>query len=89
MSFLDKIEELQKKPESYRKKILAVLMVVFMSIIIFIWLSTLNLSLNPPDARGQKNEANYTPFNILKEVAKESASKIKNSFSGAINQFKK
>jgi hypothetical protein len=44
MGFLDKIENLQKKPESYRQKVLIISMVVFMAIIVFFWFFTIDLS---------------------------------------------
>ncbi len=89
MSLLDKIEKLQKKPESYRKKLLVMLMVVFMSTIVFIWFSTINFSPDASEEWAQKSGMNYAPFSILKEAAKESVLKIKSSFNDAINQFKK
>ena len=72
MGLLDKIEELQKKPESYRKKVLAVLLVLIMSAIVLVWLSTLNLSGGarndspPPVFRETKTGVEYAPFEMIK-----------------------
>lgn len=43
MSLLEKIEELQKKPESYRRKILIVAMFIIMPVVLSIWFFTLDL----------------------------------------------
>jgi len=43
MSLMDKIEELQKRPESYRRKILIAIMIVIMPVVLSIWFFTLDL----------------------------------------------
>jgi len=44
MSLLERIEELQKKPESYRRKVLMAIMITMAPIVLSIWFFTLNLS---------------------------------------------
>ncbi len=88
MSLLDKIEELRNKPESYRKKILAVSMFAVMSVVVLVWLSTLRFSPGTEEEREKKNGDSYSPLRVLGEDAKAGAAKIKNSFYDAINQFK-
>jgi len=44
MSLLEKIEKLQKSPESYRRKILAFLMIIIIPAILSVWFFTLNFS---------------------------------------------
>lgn len=85
MSLIDKVENLQKKPEPYRKKILAVSVLFFMSIVVFVWLTTLDFSLG---AKAEEIKEAYTPFQILgKELAgvkdnlKSSVGEIKGLFS--------
>ncbi len=91
MGLLDKIEELQKKPESYRKTVLAVLMVLIMSVIILVWLSTMNLSGGnakqsvSASLKNEKISTEYAPLGILKDAA----TNIKNLFNKTINKFKK
>ncbi|NOY35366.1 MAG: hypothetical protein GXP44_00335 [bacterium] len=91
MGLLDKIEELQKKPESYRKRVLVVLMALIMSAIILVWVSTLNLSGGkegqpfPPPAENKKTAAEYAPFGILKDAT----ANIKNLFNEAVGKLKR
>ncbi len=84
MSLLDKIGELQKKPEPYRKKVLAVLMVLIMSAVVFVWISTVNLSFGGTEAAAKKSGLEYAPFKILKE----GAAGVKETFNDAVSQLK-
>lgn len=57
MSLLDKIEELQKRPESHRRKILIAIMVVIMPVILSIWFFTLDLPSTQDDEKKVEVEA--------------------------------
>ena len=81
MSLFNKIENLQKKPESYRKKILTASVFVFMGAIIFVWLTTFDFSLGAKEE--QKKEA-YTPFEILGK----DFSGIKDSLQSSVGEIK-
>ncbi|MFA4890532.1 MAG: hypothetical protein WC587_02795 [Candidatus Paceibacterota bacterium] len=88
MSLIDKVENLQKKPESYRKKILAASVLVFMGLIVFVWLITLNFSLGA-EAEGTKDA--YTPFQILgKDLmgVKDNLNASVGEIKGLFNQIK-
>lgn len=85
MSLINKIENLQKKPEPYRKKVLTMSVLVFMCLIVFVWLTTLDFSLG---AKAEEINEAYTPFQILgkeltgaKDNLKSSVGEIKNLFS--------
>jgi len=67
MSILDKIENLQKKPEPVRKKILFVSMAMIFFIIIVVWISIFKISLRPKE----QNQADFTPFRVFKNLVKE------------------
>lgn len=91
MSLIDKVENLQKKPKPYRKKILAVSVLFFMSMVVFVWLTTLDFSLG---AKAEEIKETYTPFQILgkdligvKDNLKSSVGEIKNLF-GQIKNVK-
>ncbi len=84
MTLLDKIEELQKKPENYRKKVLVVLMILIMSAVAAVWVSTVNLSVGEVGESKKKSGVEYAPLNVLKEgvvnikdVINEAASRFK------------
>ncbi len=57
------IEKLQKKPESFRKKILAAALFVIMFIIVAVWFTTLRLSFGS-DQGAKKIDA---PSSFIKE----------------------
>ena len=61
MSLMNKIEDLQKKPEAIRRRILVVSIIALMFAVVVIWIFSLNFSLNS----GQKNETSFTPFKIV------------------------
>lgn len=91
MSLIDKIENLQKKPEPYKRKILFASMLAFMFLVVFIWFTTFNFSLsNGNDIEITKA---YTPFQVLKndlgsikDNLKSSAGNIKNLFNQLKNE---
>ncbi len=84
MSLFNKIEELQNKPKSYRKKVLVVLMISLMVAVILAWVSTASIFANPEKERERKSGVEYAPFTILKE----GAANIKDIFNNALDKIK-
>lgn len=64
--FLEFIEKLQKKPETSRKKILAVSLFFIMAAIIAVWLTIFKL-----DFKGEELKKVSAPFNLIKEDLKD------------------
>ncbi|MBU3925656.1 hypothetical protein KJ763_00605 [Patescibacteria group bacterium] len=94
MSLIDKIENLQKKPEAYRKKVLFASLTVIMILIIAIWISTFNLSFS----KKQKEEmtSSVAPLEVLKgdwddlkETAGSPIKDIKNIFNSIKDNYEK
>ena len=77
MSFLNKIEDLQRKPEAVRRKVLFVSLAVIMFVVISIWVSTLKITLGA-NLNAEKAQSVYTPFGAVADV-----------FKGGIDMFKK
>lgn len=74
---MDKIENLQKKPESYRRKVLFFSLIVIMAAIISIWIFTLSLS-----SLEEKSQATgSSPVEVLGEDLDNLKNTIKNSFN--------
>lgn len=74
MSLLDKIEELQKTPESYRRKILIAVMAIIMPVVLIIWFFTFDL----PSAQDDEKKVEIkAPFALVME-----------SFTGTYDVFK-
>lgn len=71
MALLDKLEELQKKPESYRWKVLVISLSVLMLIVFFIWITTIDLSLERPGSETGALEDLKEPLGVIKESAAE------------------
>jgi len=88
MVFFDKIENLQKKPEHYRKRVLAVSLVVIMSAVVFVWVFSLRATLSSSNKEEREVIAEYAPFKVLKDSVANSASQIKNSYKGILDRFK-
>jgi len=89
MSFVDKIENLQKKPEVIRRRVLFFTVAAVMFIIISLWIVTLKYS--PKNSENQDN-ASVSPFNVLSGLFKEtyqmSAGSVKTGFDKLKEQFK-
>ncbi|MFH0803693.1 MAG: hypothetical protein V1877_01065 [Candidatus Tagabacteria bacterium] len=64
--FLEFIEKLQKKPETSRKKILAVSLFFTMAAIIAVWLTVFNLNFKSGELKKVS-----APFNLIKEDLKD------------------
>lgn len=67
MSLMNKIENLQKKPEAIRRRILAASMIAIMFVVVVVWIFSLNLSLEEE----KKNETSFTPFKIFGGLVKD------------------
>ena len=84
MSLINKIENLQKKPESIRRRILFVSIIAIMFVIVVVWIFTLNLSLK----NGEKSETSYTPFKVFEGLVKDAYNVSFGSVKEAVNQLK-
>lgn len=79
MSLLDKIENLQKKPESYRRKILFVSVFLLMFAVVLFWMSA------PFDQWKEKeDDLSDSPAKILSK----DAVKMKEVFDSSVGQLK-
>lgn len=67
MSLITKLENLQKKPEILKKRLLIISMAVFMFIVVVIWVTTFKFSLE----KDKKLETASTPFAIFRNLAKD------------------
>lgn len=72
MSLIKKIENLQKKPETVRRRILFITLAVIMFTVIVIWVSTFKISLRTEENK----QTNYAPFDVFKNLLKDSFSVI-------------
>lgn len=72
MSLITKIENLQKKPETVRRRVLFVTLAIIMFTVIVIWVSTLNIS----SKTEENKQTNYAPFDVFKNLIKDSFSVI-------------
>lgn len=79
MSLLDKIEEIQSKPENYRKKILAVSLIITMTAISFVWITTFNFS--SPKKGGEKASV-IEPFQAVLNTARSTIYELKDFILG-------
>jgi len=68
MSLITKIENLQKKPETVRRKVLFVTLAIIMFTVIVIWVSTLKISLKTEENK----QTNYAPLDVFKNLLKDS-----------------
>lgn len=82
MGLLDKIEQLQKKPQQERKKILVVVMTISMSLIIGIWITSFQYSVS----KDKTTEEAPKPFSLVWSSIKDSSynitGKVKKNFEG-------
>lgn len=79
MGVLDIIEKLQKKPESFRKKIAVLAAVAITAAVIFVWLAGLNFY--SARAERERTDSGLAPFSILAGNFKEAGGFIKEIFS--------
>lgn len=79
MSFLDKLEKIQNKPESERKKILAISLTVGMILITAVWLINFRYSIKAAGETEKENKA-PEPLSLIFSGTKNSAVELKNNF---------
>lgn len=83
MSFVDNIEKLHKKPDHIKRRILFVGVFVMMFVIVFVWVSTLKVTLGD----NNKKENNISSplsvfFGIIRDSASAGIKGIKDSVGG-------
>ncbi|MEK7596142.1 MAG: hypothetical protein AAB564_01145 [Patescibacteria group bacterium] len=78
MSFLDKLEEIQNRPEPERKKIMAISLVVGMVLITAIWLVNFRYSIKTAEKTEEENKV-PEPLSLIFSGAKNSAAELKNN----------
>lgn len=94
MGLIDKIENLQQKPESFRKKVLFASMVAIMVLIIAVWVSAFNLSLS--EKQKEETVSSVAPLEVLKgdwdnlrESVKSPINDAKNIFNSIKDSYEK
>lgn len=85
MSFLDKIENLQKKPESIRRRVLFFSVATIMFIVIISWVFTLKFSFRD----NKQEEFNSTPFWVLGSLLEDTYDMSVGSVKQGFDQLKK
>ena len=73
---MDKIENIQKKPDYIKKRILFAAVAIIMFVIIAVWASTLNITIGVEESR-EKQESFASPFAIIRDIAKDSIKLIR------------
>ncbi|RJQ30741.1 hypothetical protein C4572_03670 [Candidatus Parcubacteria bacterium] len=96
MSLIDKIENLQKKPEHIKRRVLFASLFVIMFLVVTVWVSTLKISLGSSEEESQVASPISTFFGIVTGSVDVAVSGIKDSFGkikeigeikeGSINQ---
>lgn len=85
MTFLDKIEEIQNKPEDYRKRLFVVVMVVSIAVVFSLWIVSFRFSLGE-----KKIVAESDVGEVEKNLVEKGASPfemLKNSFENGIDKL--
>jgi hypothetical protein len=75
MSLMDKIENIQKKPDYIKKRILFIAVLMIMFVIVAVWVSTLNITMGVEEVR-EKKEVFASPFAVIKDIVRQSFAKI-------------
>ena len=78
MSFLDTIEQLQKKPRPARVRFLIVSVGAVMAIIIFVWVTNLSAIFHPDT---QTFDDSIRPFTVLGDILRDSFQNAKKQLS--------
>lgn len=76
MSLMDKIENIQKKPDYIKKRILFAVLAIIMFVIIAAWISTLNITMGVGESR-EKQDSFASPFAVIKDLARDIVKLIK------------
>ncbi|MBI2628069.1 MAG: hypothetical protein HYW71_01370 [Candidatus Niyogibacteria bacterium] len=90
MSFLEKLEEIQNKPEPERKKILAVSLIIGMILITAIWLINFRYSIKTTEKTKDGDNEMLKPLSLIFSGVKNSAAELKNNIKeklGKISNF--
>jgi len=85
MSFLNKLEEIQNKPEPERKKILAIGLVVGMVLITAIWLINFRYSIKTTEKTAENKV--LEPFSLILSGAKNSAAELKRNLKEKLGEI--
>ena len=85
MSLIETIENVHKKPEYLRRRVLYVSMFVIMFIVIAVWASTLRITLG--ETKGEEVAA--SPFTVFKDMAKESYGMLEGAFEQGFSKLEK
>jgi len=85
MSLIETIENVHKKPEYLRRRILYVSMFVVMFIIIAVWTSTLRVTF----AETKGDEVAASPFTVFKEMVSESYGMLEGAFEQGFSRLEK
>lgn len=81
MSLLNKIEEIQKKPESYKKGLLVLVLFVFMSGVVAAWIFTLDMPGGGGSAASGPAKKDYSPVSVIVEDMRRIKDSLVASFS--------
>lgn len=72
---MDKIENIQKKPDYIKRRILFVVVAVIMFIVVAVWVSTLNITMGVGENRANDGVP-APPFAVIKDIARQSFAKF-------------
>ncbi|HEY4510626.1 MAG TPA: hypothetical protein VJJ73_02210 [Candidatus Paceibacterota bacterium] len=79
MPLIETIENLRSKPETERKKVLIFAVLLIMTIIVAIWVSTLNFTFTNQDSVVEDRESDlYTPLTTIKDTVAAMIKSINN-----------
>jgi predicted PurR-regulated permease PerM len=78
MSFFERLEELRKKPEETRRRILAISLTVLMFAVVILWLSTIRIGLKTEEKKSSVSAP--SPLKVLKESFQGGTASLKNAF---------
>jgi ABC-type sugar transport system permease subunit len=79
MSLIDKIEDLRKKPEPVRYRVLIISLIIIMSVIIFFWITLFKYSLKNSEIVGKDNS--LKPLKTVSAMISDFSRVFKNNFS--------
>lgn len=84
MSLIDKIEDLQNKPEHCRRRVLVASVLIIMSAVVLIWVSTIKFSLAKQDSKDACD-----PVAVFCEICKDGYKVLTAGAAGSFGQAKK
>lgn len=79
MSLIDKIEDLRKKPEPVRYRVLIISLIIIMSVIIFFWITLFKYSLKNSDLADKDDS--LKPPKTISGMISDFSSAFKDNFS--------